>query len=507
MPQQGTKISVRAGFGLQLLGSHTFYPKYLLLVDRRVPPESAPSHFHATENQATEMDKEAATGKQSAVGEQAVIRGALPKSILDSITVPYSPIIMPFRETVYQSLSVERRDIRLLEIPFSSSLEPISCNLVKFSLNESPEYAVLSDEAVDTGKIGHLMLNSHRISAKTSIISAIRQFNAAARDSGYSGHGKAVRLWASALCINQTNLSERSSQDQLLREIYRNAKVVWTGSDNPKDTVLARGAGPEKVEMAGVRKDTVLARGVGPEKVKEVGSMAEVRKDTALARGVGPEKVKEVGSMTEIRKDTALTSKATTRVGLAMRAGGSLWVLNADLRVEVRPAPVAEEKTTTSQLASKGHRSQTCKTCHDLCLDHCLDYDSERLKTSLRDIERSAEQGCPSCALLRDGIALCELDFRTSETPTRHQLSDLCGYSLLQRTGYTVFPGDETQSDASETFGYNDRVINAAHGRGCGLCITYIYRNGPNDRLGTAVDLDYFTEQGMLKSQIRIDVH
>ena len=501
--EQSTPLRAKSGVRMTNFSRVTlFVLSLLLLVDRRVSPESAPSHFYAMENQATEMDKEAATDRQPAEGKPAVIRGALPKSIVESITLPYNPIIMPFRETVYQALSVERRDIRLLEIPFSSVVEPISCNLVKFSLNESPEYAVLSDAAVDTGKIGHLVLNSHRISTKWSVISAIRQFNAAARDSGYSGHGKAVRLWASALCINQANLSERSSQDQLHGEIYTNAKVVWTGSDNPKDTVLARGVGREKVKEVGsiakVRKGTVLARGVGPEKVKEVGSMAKVRKDTALARGVGPEKMKEVGSMAEIQKDTALASTATTRVGLTMRAGGSLWLLNANLRVEVRPAPVAEESTAASQLASKGHRSQTCTTCHDLCLDHCLDYDSERLKTSLRDIEGSAEQGCPSCALLRDGIALCEVDFRTSETPTRRQLTDLCGYSLLQRTGYTAFPGDETQSDASETFGYNDRVINAAHGRGCGLCITYIYRNGPKDRLGTAVDLDYFTEQGML---------
>jgi hypothetical protein len=171
-----------------------------------------------------------------------------------------------------------------------------------------------------------------------------------------------------------------------MREIYTNAKVVWAWSNN--------------------HKDTALATEVDPKKVKEVGSMAEVHKDTALTRRL-----------------PAQSSSTTTHMSLMMRAQDTLgmFLLNGDLRVTVKPAPTAEGRIAASpQLASTGHRSQPCKTCHDLCLDQCLDYDSKMLRTSLSDVERSAEQGCPSCAVLRDGVALCKPDFRTSEPPTEH---------------------------------------------------------------------------------------
>jgi hypothetical protein len=232
----------------------------------------------------TPVDTQAVVDKQATVDGKAVIGGVLPKSVVEAIAVPYRLINVPFRHTVYQMLSVEQRDIRLLEIKLSADSDPISCNLISFSLkNEKPEYAVLSDErdnlitsSLDEkpgcaalpdeegshGKIGHLELNGHRFSPKESVISAIRQFRAAAKGSGYSWSGKAVRLWANALCINQANVSERNSQVQLMREIYTNAKIMWACSNKPKDAALVTGVDPKEVKVgskAGTHKGTALA--------------------------------------------------------------------------------------------------------------------------------------------------------------------------------------------------------------------------------------------------------
>jgi hypothetical protein len=131
---------------------------------------------------------------------------------------------------------------------------------------------------------------------------------------------------------------------------------------------------------------------------------------------------------------------------------------------------------------------QKCKTCLELCLDG--DPVCKMLKASLKDVETSAKQSCPSCTLLRDGIALCEPDFPAKDTVTEAIPKVIDSYAMLQRQGYSV-------GHAKTAFGDNEKVINAAYGRGCGLCLTYVYRNGPRDRFGTAIDLDFFIKKGV----------
>jgi hypothetical protein len=116
----------------------------------------------------------------------------LPKPVLQAPTVPYAPLITTSRSTVYQALNASRREIRLLEIPLLPDSRPISCNLITVSLDDKPEYAALSYVWGDPTDTEYLELNGQRFSATKSLISALYQFRAAARDSGYGGHGKAI---------------------------------------------------------------------------------------------------------------------------------------------------------------------------------------------------------------------------------------------------------------------------------------------------------------------------
>jgi hypothetical protein len=334
-------------------------------------------------NKQVAVDAQAVVDKQAVVDQKAVVRGSLPRSVVEAIAVPYRPINVPFKSTVYQTLFANQCDIRLLEVKFSAHYsDPVCCNLISFSLSEEPEYAALFDETsnlitsslnekaecsalppgngFDIGKTGHLELNGHRFTTKESVISSIRQFLAAARASGYSGAGKAVRLWSDACCINQVNLSETNSQVQLMREIYAKAKVVWACSKNPKDTALATA--------------------VDPKEMMKVGSRTEDPKFTTLA-GRLPAQSRSKPTRTAVYPREIL--------GMPNLTGGLLNFPAVGSGIIAAPPP------------------QPGKLRHDLGQDMGPGgiYSTKTLKTNLEDIEKPAEQDGPSRASLRDGMA------------------------------------------------------------------------------------------------------
>jgi hypothetical protein len=70
-------------------------------------------------------------------------------------------------------------------------------------------------------------------------------------------------------------------------------------------------------------------------------------------------------------------------------------------------------------------------------------------------------------------------------------------YPYEQREGYTC----HTEGLAPDQhFQSSDRVINGASERGCGLCITYVYRKTRDDVIGTVAEIDLFVKQGMIGS-------
>ncbi len=91
------------------------------------------------------------------------------------------------------------------------------------------------------------------------------------------------------------------------------------------------------------------------------------------------------------------------------------------------------------------------------------------LKASIEDVEASATLGCDSCAVLRDGIALFEPEFRAATPPASGALpQSISGYFSLQREGYSL-------GHTKTAFGDNEKVINSAYGRGCGGYVSPMY--------------------------------
>ncbi|ERF70676.1 hypothetical protein EPUS_02542 [Endocarpon pusillum Z07020] len=137
----------------------------------------------------------------------------------------------------YRYGSVPTRGIRLLEIPEISIDKPWPLNA--YDLQDCPTYFALSytwgpplDTAKSRAEYGGVKRpltlrtgnHSGRLSIELNLFEALEQLIAA----GYTG-----RLWIDAICINQQDKLERSSQVALMGHIYSGCTraLVWLGRD------------------------------------------------------------------------------------------------------------------------------------------------------------------------------------------------------------------------------------------------------------------------------------
>jgi hypothetical protein len=122
---------------------------------------------------------------------------------------------------IYQPLTADD-GFRLLELLPGSGNDPICCLLKHAVLSDAPEFEAMSyawGDASDTLEIeceGVSFMVTRNLHA---LLSNIRH------------EDTARTLWVDAICIDQTNLAERSSQVQIMDRIYSTATLVlaWLG--------------------------------------------------------------------------------------------------------------------------------------------------------------------------------------------------------------------------------------------------------------------------------------
>ncbi|KAJ8124884.1 hypothetical protein O1611_g8757 [Lasiodiplodia mahajangana] len=132
---------------------------------------------------------------------------------------------------LYSPLDDTQPQIRLIEIlPSVSDDQQICCRLETVRLSDDHRYAALSYVWGDPEITEDIMVNGIILPVTTNLASALRQF----RKAGFPENedtGKLQRLWADAICINQKDMAERSSQVILMRRLYGSASAVfsWLG--------------------------------------------------------------------------------------------------------------------------------------------------------------------------------------------------------------------------------------------------------------------------------------
>jgi hypothetical protein len=115
--------------------------------------------------------------------------------------------------------------LRLLHLKPGSSHDVINCTLESTTFLARPTFDALSYAWGDGKESERIWVNGAVVEITESLWNALYQIR----------HTNEVRtLWVDALCIDQSNLEEKSRQVPLMDFIYGRAQIVLVWLGNPK---------------------------------------------------------------------------------------------------------------------------------------------------------------------------------------------------------------------------------------------------------------------------------
>jgi hypothetical protein len=137
------------------------------------------------------------------------------------------------RKDVYEPLDNREREIRLISLRPGIYSDPLECELIRTSLAKPLKYEKLSYTWGNPELVSQVLVNGHELHIHGSLDIALRHLRL--KDSPRI-------LWTDAICINQANTSERSSQVAMMAQVYETegAVLVWLGPSSD-DSHLAVG--------------------------------------------------------------------------------------------------------------------------------------------------------------------------------------------------------------------------------------------------------------------------
>jgi hypothetical protein len=124
---------------------------------------------------------------------------------------------------LYQQ-TLSGRKIRLLRILPGFTLTNIECEFLYVDLDSSPDYVALSYTWGQQTPSVSVLVNRKVVQVSENLYLALLHL----RKRG------STRVWVDAICINQEDLTERASQVQQMKDVYRKATVVtvWLGEED-----------------------------------------------------------------------------------------------------------------------------------------------------------------------------------------------------------------------------------------------------------------------------------
>lgn len=125
---------------------------------------------------------------------------------------------------LYEAINTDRYEIRILRLDLTERDDIISGRLIKASLLEELEYTALSYCWGDESVMTNAMLNGTPIPVTVNLDKALR----------YLRQRKTKLVWVDAICINQSDLTEKSLQVRNMKQIYHQATttIAWLGDHN-----------------------------------------------------------------------------------------------------------------------------------------------------------------------------------------------------------------------------------------------------------------------------------
>ena len=124
---------------------------------------------------------------------------------------------------LYSAVSLQEKQIRLLEIRKGSFLDEVVCSLSTAILSDKPQYDALSYVWGNENADDPIMVDGIPVRVTKNLEAAMRHLRRSDRP---------MVIWIDALCINQKNTLERNQQVSLMGAIYRGAQEVlaWLGA-------------------------------------------------------------------------------------------------------------------------------------------------------------------------------------------------------------------------------------------------------------------------------------
>ncbi|KAH0537545.1 hypothetical protein FGG08_005680 [Glutinoglossum americanum] len=131
-------------------------------------------------------------------------------------------------EYKYSRLNYLEREFRLVELLPGDGPDEVRCRLFTASLNNSPVFEALSYAWGDPKDTRSIHVNDQNRAVTINLYSALLRIR---------GKSQSRVIWVDALCIDQTNVEEKSHQVGLMGDIYKTARetVIWLGEPKTDD--------------------------------------------------------------------------------------------------------------------------------------------------------------------------------------------------------------------------------------------------------------------------------
>jgi hypothetical protein len=126
-------------------------------------------------------------------------------------------------KALYPTLDPESRQIRLFTLQPGTFGDPIQGFLSQVSLDDEPDYEALSYVWGDPEVTLPISLSGNDFGVTTNLESALRHLRL---------ENDSRRLWIDAICINQSDISERNHQVKNMKLVYQAASRVLTWQGN-----------------------------------------------------------------------------------------------------------------------------------------------------------------------------------------------------------------------------------------------------------------------------------
>jgi hypothetical protein len=140
-----------------------------------------------------------------------------------------------FQQPAFPYRQLVDTDVRLLKIHSAKANDTIECSLHQLHLGSAPEYYALSYVWGDVRNRMQIILNGHPFQVTENLHSALLRLGS---DEKFSGS----YFWIDAICINQSDVDEKSKQVPRMTEVYSSTKLVvaWLGHNSPVDKDMIR---------------------------------------------------------------------------------------------------------------------------------------------------------------------------------------------------------------------------------------------------------------------------